>query len=80
MTETTKLTIRLPKEDIEFAKRYAKEHGLTVTEVVDRYFRRLMALESQPASPGLAFLTGLVPGDVDAGREYQEYLGDKHSR
>jgi hypothetical protein len=37
--ETTKLTVRLPKEDLDFVKRYAKEHGMTVTELIARYLR-----------------------------------------
>lgn len=78
-TETTKLTIRLPKEDIEFAKRYAKEHGLTVTEVIDRYLRRMRTLEQQPVSTELEFMTGLVPTDVEGEDLYQKHLLDKHA-
>jgi hypothetical protein len=32
--ETAKLTVRLPKDDIEFAKRYARSHRITVTELI----------------------------------------------
>ena len=64
-TGTTELTIRLLRQDVEFAKSYAKAHGLTVTEVIDRYLRRMRALEEQEPSPELDFLTGLVPPDVD---------------
>ena len=38
---TVKVTVRLPKEDLEFARRYAQEHRVTLTELIDRYLRRL---------------------------------------
>lgn len=77
-TDTIKLTIRLPRPDVEFAKAYAKAHGLTVTEVIDRYLRRMRALEDQAPSPELDFVTGLVPSDVDAEAEYRHHLKNKH--
>lgn len=54
---TTKLTIRLPRRDIEFAKAYAKAHGMSVTEVIDRYPRRMRALEEHTPSPELGAIT-----------------------
>ena len=39
--ETVRLTVRLPKSDLEFAKQYAEAHGITVTELIDRYLRSL---------------------------------------
>ena len=76
--ETTKLTIRLPREDVEFAKAYAKAHGLTVTEVIDRYLRRLRAVTAGKRSPELDAITGLVPADVDAEEEYRRHEQHKH--
>jgi hypothetical protein len=77
-TDTTKLTLRLPRQDVEFAKSYAKAHGLTVTEVIDRYLRRMRALEEQALSPELDFITGLVPADVDAENEHRRHIENKH--
>jgi hypothetical protein len=39
--ETVKLTVRLPKNDLDFAKQYAQAHRITVTELIDRYLRSL---------------------------------------
>lgn len=78
-TNTTKLTIRLPTQDVEFAKSYAKAHGLTVTEVIDRYLRRMRALERQTPSPEVDAITGLLPSDVDAEEEYRRHLSSKHT-
>lgn len=79
-SETVKLTIRLPKPDVAFVKSYAAQHGLTVTEVIDRYLKRMRTLERHSPSPELEALTGLVPPDVDAEDEHRLHLGDKHRR
>ena len=39
--ETAKLIVRLPKQDLEFAERYARARRITVSELVDRYIRHL---------------------------------------
>ena len=77
--ETVKLTVRLPREDVEFAKNYAREHGITVTEFIDRYLRRMRQMEERPASRALEAITGLVPDEVDAREEYRAHLLEKHS-
>jgi hypothetical protein len=77
-TETTKLTIRLPRQDVEFVRRYANAHGLTVTEVIDRYLRRMRALEEQVPSPELDFISGLVPEYVEAADEHQRHIEYRH--
>ncbi len=59
--ETTKLTIRLPRKHVEFAKAYAKAHGITVTEFIDRLLRRLQALEHTGLHPEVEAISGLVP-------------------
>lgn len=78
--DTVKLTIRLPREDVEYAKAYAKAHGLSVTEVIDRYLRRMRALDQYLPSPEVAAMTGLLPADADVVAEYRDYLREKHSR
>ena len=77
--DTTKLTIRLPKQDVAFVKTYAKAHGLTVTDVIDRYLRRIRALEQYSPSPELDFITGLVPAEVNVEDTYKKHLLEKHS-
>ena len=78
--DTTKLTIRLPREDVEFAKAYATAHGVTVTEVIDRYLRRMRALEGRKPSEQVEFITGMLPSDIDAEEEYRRHVQDKHRR
>ena len=78
--ETTKLTIRLPRKDVEFAKAYAKAHGITVTEFIDRLLRRMRNLERTSPHPEVEAISGLVPPDVDVQSEYHQHLLVKHSR
>lgn len=78
--ESTKLTIRLPTQHVEYVKAYAKAHGLTVTEVIDRFLRRMQALDEQAPSAELNAITGLVPNDIDAREDYRRHVLEKHSR
>jgi hypothetical protein len=75
--ETVKLTVRLPKGDLEFAKRYARAHRITVTELIDRYLRSLQngtgAIHQEVEK-----ISGLIPRDVDAQAEYREHSVRKH--
>lgn len=78
--ETAKLTVRLPKKDLEFAKRYAQEHHITVTELIDRYLRRLQGEQPAVIHPDVEKISGLVPADVDARALYHQHLMEKHGR
>ena len=79
MTTKTKLTVRLPDENLEFVKRYAKAHGTTVTDVLDRYLTRMREVETERAHhPKVESLSGLAPEDADARALYHEHLLDKH--
>ncbi len=78
--DTVKLTIRLPQRDVRFVKDYARAHGLTVTEVIDRYLRRMRELENYSPSPALDEITGLVPSDIDVEDEHRRHQLVKHSR
>ena len=76
--ETTKLTVRLPKSEIEFVKRYARDHGVTVTALIDRYFSRLQSIDPTTLHPDVERFAGLVPEDVDARKLHREHVRSKH--
>lgn len=79
MATRAKLTVRLPRENLEFVKRYAAEHGVTVTEVLDRFLTRLReGAERGAVHPDVQAISGLVPPDVDAEALYHEHLLEKH--
>jgi len=75
--DTAKLTVRLPKNDLEFAKQYAQAHRITVTELIDRYLRSLQAGVGA-IHPEVERISGLIPMDVDARAEYREHLLEKY--
>ncbi len=76
--ETAKVTVRLPIEDIEFAKRYAQTHRITLTELIDRHFRQLRSQAESEIHPEVEKISGLVPQSVDAKAEYHEHLMKRH--
>ncbi len=61
--ETAKLTVRLPKQDLEFAEQYARARRTTVGELVDRYLRRLRIRNSDKIQSESG------RGEMDAWRE-----------
>ncbi len=79
MGDRTKLTVRLPRENLEFVKRYAAEHQLTVTDVLNRYLTRLReGATGRPIHPSVEKISGLVPSDFDARALYHNHLLGKH--
>jgi len=63
--KTAALSLHLPQEELEFAERYAREHQMTLTELIDRQIRRLRAQDETEARDlgngpreGLASLLG----------------------
>ncbi len=75
---TRKLTIRLPEEDIEFAKNYASKHGITLTELIDRYLKQLRRGAEGGIHPDILRFSGIIPAEIDTRKEYHEAMEDKH--
>jgi hypothetical protein len=70
------MTVQLPEAEARFLEAYAKEHAISIAELVTRYARRLQRhLDPHPAN--LKF-TGSVPAEVDARAEHRRHLEDKH--
>ena len=63
--ESAKLTVRLSKKDLEFARQYARAHRITMTELISRYLRSLQASEGMTIHPEVEKISGLIPADVD---------------
>lgn len=74
----------MSKQDLEFAKAYAQAHGMTVTEFLRRYLRRLRALQDSELNgwakpcPEVKALSGLVPEGIDVEAEYRQHVVTKH--
>lgn len=75
---TRKLTVRLPEEDIDFAKTYAARHGMTLTELIDRYLKQLRRRPEGDLHPDILRFSGIVPNDFDGRKEYRDAVEDKH--
>ncbi len=78
--EKTKLTIRVPRDLLAGAKRYASENNTTLTRLVSEYLRRLTT-ERDPLSdtPIVQRLSGVLSQDVSV-EDYREYLELKYDR
>lgn len=76
--DTLELTIHLSPEDLEFAKEYARSHGLSVDELIDRYVKRLRIQKTNALHPDIERFSGIIPADIDAEKVYKEHLLKKH--
>ena len=73
-----KLTIRLEVDELEFAKAYAREHHMSLTALVHRFFSQLRRARDTGIPAGLEGISGLVPPDTDAREEHVAHLLEKH--
>ena len=73
-----KLTVRLPEDDLSFAKNYAHAHGVSLTELVLRFFRGLREAGAEERHPELRAMTGILPRNVDVRAEYRAHLTGKY--
>jgi hypothetical protein len=80
----TKLTLKLQKEVIEQAKIYAREHQVSLSLLVENYFKFLAGKKQQSnseLSPMVKELSGIIdlPENFDLKTEYADYLVEKYS-
>ena len=76
--KTAKMTIRLPEEELAFAKHYARENGFSLTGLIHRYLIRLLQAKSSDIPLEVRSVAGIVPPRVDAKAEYREHTLRKH--
>ncbi len=81
---STKLTLTLEKEVIEIAKKYAKEKGQSLSELVENYFKLLTDNTTRnkkvKLSPKVKTLKGIlkVEEDFDYKKVLEEEIIRKH--
>jgi len=76
--ERTKLTVRVPSEVLEGAKRYARDNRTTLTRLVSEYLRQLTAPSDPLAgAPIVRRLSGSLSQDVSV-EDYREHLERKY--
>ncbi|MGA1840926.1 MAG: DUF6364 family protein [bacterium] len=79
----TKLTLKLDKEIIERAKKYAGKRHISLSKIVEKYFKSLTYEERNEKadySPLIKELSGIInlKSDSDIKDEYTHYLIDKY--
>lgn len=78
----TKLTLNVNKEIIESAKEYAKNHEITLSQLIENYLNSLIKKEEKEikVSPLVQSLTGVIPVDEEANcrSDYYNYLDEKY--
>jgi hypothetical protein len=78
--ENTKLTVRIPRDVLEGAKRYARENRTTLTRLVSEYLRQLTAQNDPLANaPIVQRLSGTLSQAVSV-EDYREYLERKYGQ
>ena len=77
----TKLTLSMDAKAIELAKKHSKRKGISVSKMVENYFKDISASPVKNKKGSLMDLKGIlgpVPIDYDYGKERDEYLMKKH--
>jgi hypothetical protein len=77
MTET-KLTIRVSREVLDGARRYARRHRTSLTRLVEAYLQRLPEEDDLLASaPAVRRLTGVLSPEASI-EDYRSHLEEKY--
>ena len=79
----TRLNLKLDRDIIEQAKRYAQKENTSLSKMVENYFRSLVDNEKRARveySPLVKELSGIISleGDVNIRDEYTDYLIEKY--
>lgn len=76
--QETKLTVRLPRELLENAKRYARKQNTTVTNLIGEYLRRMpSSLDILQDAPIVRRLSGTLSKNVSVA-DYKKHLEAKY--
>jgi hypothetical protein len=76
--QETKLTVRLPRELLENAKRYARKQNTTVTNLISEYLRRMPAsLDILEEAPIVRRLSGTLSKNVSIA-DYKKHMEAKY--
>lgn len=82
MHESVKLTLRLDKELISFAKHYSEEHGKSVSQMVAEYFALLAnrgtSAKTLRNTPITHSLRGVLGKAKVSAKDYKKYLEEKY--
>jgi hypothetical protein len=77
--QETKLTVRVSRNLLENAKRYASEHNTTLTDLIGAYLEKLPAQRALENAPLVRSLSGSVSDRV-AVDDYRQHLDEKYGK
>jgi hypothetical protein len=78
LMDRTKFTVRVDAQIFRAAKKYAGQHGTTITSLVEAYFRSLDKINQIPTeTPILSEMTGSLGIEVSL-EDYHAFLEDKY--
>ena len=75
--EETKLTVRVPRDLLENAKRYASKNHTTLPDLIEAYLRRLPAQVTLGRVPIVRRLSGSLSDKVSPS-DYRKHLEGKY--
>ena len=73
----TKLTIRVDRARLESAKRYAREHNTTLTNLIDAYLARISAQQPLDDAPIVDRISGTLSANLSRD-DYYQHLDEKY--
>lgn len=78
MSSKKKLTLSVDEEVIERARRYSREQGTSISQLVSTYLRQLDSPSDRKLSPMVERLLGILPSDLSV-EDYRKHLEKKHA-
>jgi len=78
--QETKLTVRVPRDLLENAKRYAHQNHTTLTKLIEVYLRRIPTrVEPLDDAPIVRRLSGTLTAKVSI-EDYKKHLEEKYGQ
>ena len=78
----TKLTLKLDENIIDRAKRYAKQHEISLSGLIENYLKKITKEDKEELkiTPLVKSLSGVltIPEENDHGKGYANFLTDKY--
>jgi hypothetical protein len=77
--QETKLTVRVPRNLLENAKRYASENNTTLTDLIGAYLEKLPVKKAMENAPLVRNLSGSLSNRVSVD-DYRKHLDEKYGK
>ncbi len=77
--QSTKLTVRVPRDLLENVKRYAAQNNTTLTNLIEAYLRHIPTQPSFENAPIVRQLSGILPAEVNI-QDYKDHLDKKYGQ